>query len=93
MIRVFGTRWIPFEKEIEGCSEPAKGFGLHGLPWTSDPTSGALVESKMSRYDSDGCIRLAQEDIEEIFSIVITKPTTVELVRDFHEAKLPGVER
>ena len=95
MIRVFGTRWIPFEKEIEGCSEPAKGLGIHGTPWTVDPLSGQLAEdrSKIGKYDSDGCVRLSQEDMEEIFAIVITKPTTVEMVRDFHEAKLPGVEK
>lgn len=90
MIRIFGTRWIPFDKEIEGCSEPAKGFGIHGAPWTTDPVSGALVEdkSKIGKYDSDGCIRLSSDDIEELFAIVITKPTTVELVRDFS-----GVEK
>ena len=95
MIRIFGTRWIPFEKELEKCTEPAKGLGLHGAPWMSDPVSGQLVEdrSKIGKYDSDGCIRLAQEDIEEIFSVVITKPTQVQLVRDFHDAELPGVER
>ncbi|MES2273330.1 MAG: L,D-transpeptidase [Chlamydiota bacterium] len=94
MIRVFGTRWIPFDKELENCSEPSKGFGLHGVPWMSDPSTGELVEdrSRLGKYDSDGCIRLAQEDIEEIFSIVITKPTTVELVKDFRDAKLPGQE-
>jgi lipoprotein-anchoring transpeptidase ErfK/SrfK len=43
-------------------------------------------------YDSDGCIRLSSADIEELFSIVLTKPTFVEIVKDFHEAKLPGVE-
>lgn len=94
MVRVFGTRWIPFDQEIEGCSEPAKGFGLHGTPWVTD-ASGQFVEdlSKVGIYDSDGCIRLASKDIEEIFSIVITKPTTVELVKNFYEAKLPGVEK
>ncbi|MBS0625935.1 MAG: L,D-transpeptidase [Verrucomicrobia bacterium] len=94
MIRVFGTRWIPFDKEVEGCTEPSKGFGLHGAPWVQD-NSGQLVEdkSKIGKYDSDGCIRLASEDIEEIFAIVITKPTIVELVKDFRQAKLPGVER
>jgi hypothetical protein len=94
MIRVFGTRWIPFGKEIEGCSEDAKGFGLHGAPWTID-ASGQLVEdkSKIGKYDSDGCIRLAAEDMEELFAIVITKPTTVELVKNFRDAKLPGIER
>lgn len=94
MIRVFGTRWIPFEKELDGCTEPAKGFGLHGTPWIQD-TTGNLIEdrSKIGKYDSDGCVRLAQEDIEELFSIIITKPTTVELVRSFEDAKLPGIEK
>jgi len=66
MIRVFGTRWIPFHVELEGCSEEAKGFGLHGAPWINDPVSGLLIEdrSKLGKYDSDGCIRLASEDIE-----------------------------
>ena len=95
MIRVFGTRWIPFEKEVDGCTEPAKGYGLHGLPWAEDSITGNLVEdlSKLGRFDSDGCIRLVSSDIEEIFAIVLTKPTTVELVKDFHLAKLPGIEK
>lgn len=93
MIRVFGTRWIPFEKEVEGCTEGAKGFGLHGLPWIEN-SKGELFEdkSKIGKYESDGCVRLASEDIEEIFSIIITKPAYALLVKDFHEAKLPGVE-
>lgn len=83
MIRIFGTRWLPFDKEIEGCSEPAKGYGIHGSPWVEDQ-GGHLVEdrSKIGKYDSDGCIRLNAEDIEEIFAIVITKPTTVEIVKE-----------
>jgi hypothetical protein len=95
MIRVFGTRWIPFDKEIEGCTEGAKGFGLHGVPWTNDSSSGLLVEdkTKLGKYDSDGCIRLSSEDIEELFAIILTKPTVVELVRDFRDAQLPGVEK
>lgn len=84
MIRVFGTRWIPFDKEVEGCTESAKGLGLHGAPWTQGP-NGEWIEdkSKIGKYDSDGCIRLAAEDIEEIFAIVLTKPTTVEIVKEF----------
>jgi len=95
MIRIFGTRWIPFEREIEGCSEDAKGFGLHGSPWIQDPETHEWSEdrSRIGKYDSDGCIRLNAEDIEEIFSIVITKPTFIELVKDFRDAKLPGVEK
>ncbi len=95
MIRVFGTRWIPFDKEIEGCTESARGLGIHGAPWSLDPASGQYVEerSKIGKYDSDGCIRLASEDMEELFSIIITKPTTVELVEDFRDAKPPGQEK
>ena len=85
MIRVFGTRWLPFDKELEGCSEGAKGFGIHGVPWVTD-ADGELIEdlSKIGTYDSDGCIRMGSDDIEEIFAIVITKPTTVEVVKEFH---------
>jgi hypothetical protein len=94
MIRVFGTRWIPFEKEISGCTAPAKGFGLHGIPWVPN-NKGELVQdtSSLGKYESDGCIRLATEDIEEIFAIIITKPATVELVKNFHDALLPGIEK
>ena len=95
MIQVFGTRWIPFGEEIEGCTEPARGYGIHGAPWNEDATLHQWTEdrTRVGKYDSDGCIRLLAEDIEELFSIVITKPTTIELVKDFREAKLPGIER
>jgi len=94
MIRVFGTRWIPFEKEISGTTAPAKGFGIHGVPWIEDPATGELKEDldSLSTYNSDGCIRLASEDIEEIYAIIPGHPTTIELVNDFHDAKLPGEE-
>jgi hypothetical protein len=83
MIRVFGTRWIPFDKEVEGKGEQVKGLGIHGLPWL-EATDGLVEDrSKIGKYDSDGCIRMASEDVEEIFAIVITKPTTVEIVKEF----------
>lgn len=93
MIQIFGTRWMPFEKEIESNTAPAKGYGIHGAPWISD-ASGNLQEltEVIGRYESDGCIRLSQKDVEELFSIIITKPTVVEVVKDFREAKLPGTE-
>lgn len=93
MVRVFGTRWIPLDQEIERVTSPAKGYGLQGAPWIMD-TSGQLIENRdvIGAYDSDGCIRLSLEDIEEIFSIVLTKQTFIEIVKDFHEAKLPGLE-
>lgn len=88
MMRVFGSRWIPFEKEISGCTAPAKGLGLHGVPWSVASANGSLQEDRESlgKYESDGCIRLATEDIEEIYAIIITKPTVVELVTDFYES-------
>lgn len=94
LIRIFGTRWIPFEKEIADCSEPAKGFGLHGSPWIEDKEKNQLVENRASIgvFESDGCIRLNGEDIEELFAIIITKPSFIHIVRDFHEAVLPGTE-
>lgn len=94
MISVFGTRWIPFDQEIERVSTSAKGYGLQGVPYFVDQKTGQYVENRLcvGAYDSDGCIRLASEDIEELFSIVISKPTFIEIVKDFHEAKLPGKE-
>jgi lipoprotein-anchoring transpeptidase ErfK/SrfK len=86
MVTVFGTRWIPFEKEIEDCTESAKGLGIHGVPWSNKDHKEDL--SKIGNYDSDGCIRLASNDIEEIFAIVISRPTFIELTNDFFTAKL-----
>jgi L,D-transpeptidase catalytic domain len=93
MMSVFGTRWIPFEKEVFGTTAPAKGFGVHGVPWKPNE-KGDLIEdrSSLGKNLSDGCIRLATEDMEEIFAIVITKPTIIEIVKDFHTAQLPGIE-
>lgn len=89
MITVFGTRWIPFEKEIANCTSPAKGIGLHGTPWVHGP-QGTLTDSQdgIGKYESDGCIRLAMPDIEELFAIIISRPTTIEIVRDFSESSL-----
>lgn len=93
MVRVFGTRWIPFGEEIDGCTLPAKGFGIHGLPLERN-AKGELVENKktLGCYESDGCIRMATDDVEELFSIIITNPATIEIVDGFHKAKLPGKE-
>ncbi|MFT4552120.1 MAG: hypothetical protein ACI9S8_000742 [Chlamydiales bacterium] len=93
MIRVFGSRWIPFEEEIYGCTAPAKGMGIHGLPWGENEKTGKLEEdqSSIGMYESDGCIRLKTDDIEELYSIVITQPTYIHLVADFFDAKLPGL--
>lgn len=91
MMRVFGTRWIPFDCEEEGCSAPAKGFGIHGAPWVENE-KGELVEdsSCIGKYESDGCVKLKSDDMEELFSIIITKPAHILLVKDFFDADLPG---
>jgi hypothetical protein len=91
MIRIFGTRWLPFDKEMEGCTKKAKGFGLHGAPWTLDSTTGQLVEDRelVGKKTTDGSLWLAQEDIEEIFAIVLTKPTSVEIVKELHDSSRP----
>ncbi len=91
MIRVFGTRWIPLEPVDESVLE-SKGYGLQGAPWMREGASLTEKKEVVGAYDSDGCIRLNANDIEEIFSIVLTKPTWVEIVKDFHGATLPGIE-
>ncbi len=92
MVRVFGTRWIPFSEEISGEGDSPRGYGFHGAPWVYDLETESYKEdlSTIGSYESDGCIRLIQGDIEELYAIVITKPTVVEIVTDFHEADLPG---
>ena len=93
MIRIFGTRWIPFEEELGDNTAPSKGLGIHGLPWRAIE-GGDLQEDpdSLGKYESDGCIRLTTDDVEELFSIIITKPTVIEIVKGFQNAKLPGVE-
>jgi hypothetical protein len=85
LIRVFGTRWIPFEREVANCTEPAKGFGIHGTPWSYDEQTEQVRENNTSigHYESDGCIRLATKDIEELFAVISTRDTTVEIVKNF----------
>ena len=94
MITIFGTRWIPFEKELGNCSEPAKGYGIHGTPWHIN-SEGRLVDntSSIGKYESDGCIRMRAQDIEEVFAIVSTHQTIVEIVSDFSKMTLPGKEK
>lgn len=73
MVSVFGTRWIPFVEE--------KGLGIHGLPLKPN-SAGTLEENAASlgTWSSDGCVRLATKDIEELFAIIITRPTTIDIV-------------
>lgn len=91
MVRIFGTRWIPLEPTEESGSQAYHGYGLHGAPWEGDPATTENSEC-IGVYGSDGCIRLSQEDIEELFAIVISRPTIVEIVRDKALVELPGNE-
>lgn len=87
LVKVFGSRWIPFEKEVEGCTASPKGFGIHGVPWAAN-ANGVLAEdlSSLGKHASDGCIRLSTDDINEIYSIVISRPTTIEIVKSGSQA-------
>ncbi len=93
LITVFGTRWIPFEKELGDTTASAKGFGIHGTPWKYDDV-GVITDdqSSLGKYESDGCIRLSTQDIEELFSIIISRPTIIEIVRDLANSKLSQYE-
>lgn len=89
MIRIFGTRWIPFEKEVQGTTALSKGFGIHGVPWDKNKKGEWEQDvTSLGKYDSDGCIRLASDDMETLFAIIITHPAHIELVRDYFQSEL-----
>ena len=95
MVQVFGSRWIPLGEELEGATDSCRGLGIHGMPWVKDEESGEYKENSetIGQYVSGGSIRLMQADVEEIVAITITRPTVIEIVPDFHQAELPGVEK
>lgn len=89
MIRIFGSRWIPFGQHLEGTI-PVKGLGIHGNPWVLNEQQQLVEDTTgIGKYRSDGCVRLTTRDIEALFAVVITKPTTIYLVKNFYDAKLP----
>ncbi len=92
MVTIFGVRWIPFAREIAGCTAPSKGFGLHGMPW--DRVGEELHERRdlIGTYTSSGCIRLLTEDIEELFAVIVSRPSYIHVVKDFLNAQIPGKE-
>jgi hypothetical protein len=88
MIRVFGTRWIPFDKEIETAAPSIKGLGIHGIPMLCDATGNYYEDTNsIGKYTSDGNIHLLQRDMEELFAVVITRPTFVRIVKDSKDPK------
>jgi len=61
---LIGTRWIGFEDRSD-----ASGYGIHG---TVDPDSIGSMES-------EGCIRLTNEDVEELYDFLV-EGTEVKIV-------------
>ena len=55
---ILGTRWMAIA--ATGDTPPAKGYGIHG---TWDETS-------LGQQSSAGCIRMANRDVEELFTYV-----------------------
>jgi len=53
---ILGTRWIGFE-----AKGPYRSYGIHG---TSDPSS-------IGKDVSNGCIRMLNSDVEELFSMLM----------------------
>lgn len=88
LIQVYGTRWIPLGEDLV-TGKSVAGLGLQGVPWETNP-QGDLIERAelLGKYESEGSILLATPDIEELYSIIVARPTTVEIVKDFHEATL-----
>ncbi len=56
-LNVLGTRWISF---LDATRPELKGFGIHG---TADRTS-------IGGDTSNGCIRMLNEDVEEVFLLI-----------------------
>ncbi|MDN3507822.1 MAG: L,D-transpeptidase, partial [Simkaniaceae bacterium] len=79
MVQIVGTRWIPF----------GYGFGIHAVPHLPDSETGEYREQtdSIGKYASNGCVRLQTDDMEEIFSIVITRPTTIEIVKEYQSSE------
>lgn len=83
----YGTRAIPIE-----CAEDQE-LMIHGAPWSVDEMGLSREEREyVGHYSTEGGICLFREDVEELFSIIITKPTFVEIVRDFRDADILKAE-
>ena len=70
-------------EEVENCTDSAKGYGIHGLPFLYNKEKDEYYEnmSCLGQYSSDGCIRLKEKDMNEIFSIIITRAAYIEIVK------------
>ncbi len=55
---ILGTRWMALK--ATGATEAVKGYGIHGT-WAND---------SIGKDESAGCIRLKNEDVEELFGLI-----------------------
>jgi hypothetical protein len=88
LVTVFGKRWLPFGEEIRNCTKQAKGLGIHGLPYTRD---GDLVKEEgtsIGKYNSLGCVRMRNDEIDDLYAIVITRPTFIEITDDYRKSSV-----
>ena len=87
LVQLYGTRHIPFSGNGHHCA-------IQGNPWLVDADTGELVESKsfIGQYATEGNIRMHTKDVEELFSIVISRKSSIQIVREFNQAELPGRE-
>jgi lipoprotein-anchoring transpeptidase ErfK/SrfK len=64
---ILGTRWLALKPT--GSTPPVKGYGIHGT-WAPE---------SVGRAESAGCIRMRNEDVEELFVLVpVNTPVTIE---------------
>ena len=65
---VLGTRWMQL-KPTGNTNQNLRGYGIHGT-WQPESIGHSL---------SNGCIRMKNRDVEELFSIVpLGTPVTIE---------------
>ncbi len=94
LVTIFGMRWIPFDREIANCTGPCKGLGIHGVPWEVGQ-DGRYTErtDQILTYNSEGCVRMLDADIKELFAVIVSRSTYIHVVQDFQQAQLPGQEK
>ncbi len=64
---ILGTRWMAMK--ATGTTEAVKGYGIHGT-WDTE---------SIGKAESAGCIRLKNEDVEELFGMIpVGVPVTIE---------------
>lgn len=87
LVQVYGTRYIPFGNDYTVC-------GIQGVPQFMDSKTGQMIESDnfIGQHATSGNISMRANDLEELFSIVTSRSSSIQIVKDFSEAELPGRE-